>query len=141
LRAIIFFGQRMARQAESILSSKIADALNRRGHCVSKNHGNAYQRRGRSDIEGSALNAGHIAIETKLPGKENTVTEQQWLYLWRVRRSSAHARCGIATSVAQGIAIAEGKEIQTIPGPAEIRRRFGARKNPENIVDTVNVET
>lgn len=100
-------------QAESNLSRRIVRALNSRGCNVFKVWGNAFQRRGVSDIQGSARGGFALSIETKIAGKENTLTEQQRRWLIATARTGSNARVGVATSVEQAIAIAEGRERQS----------------------------
>lgn len=111
-------------QRESSLSRRIIKALNARGHFVWKNHGSVFSRRGLADITGISNHGLPIAIETKLPGKANTLTPQQRKFLLRFGRHP-NARIGIARSVEQAIEIVE-------ENPPDLRAEIERIKTPDD---------
>lgn len=93
---------------ETDLQRKVRDALILRfpGSRFYKIPGGPYGTAGLPDLVGCVY--GHfVAIELKLPGKEDTLTPRQRQCLERLRDSGAYA--AMATTVEQAVAIAAGE--------------------------------
>lgn len=78
------------------------DALRARGAYVWKNHGSVFMTAGLPDIVGVYC-GDFIAVETKMPGKENTVSEVQHRVHDHIR--AAGGRVIVATSVRQALTV------------------------------------
>lgn len=94
----------MATQPESKLSRQIMTELRRRGAWVMKIHGNEYMTVGAPDVMG-VWRGMFIAVETKMPGKEHTVSPRQAYVHEQIR--AAGGACVVATSVAQAVELLE----------------------------------
>lgn len=83
---------------ETDLSKKQAARIRDRGGFAVKTHGDPRQRKGLPDIIGT-YKGWFIGIETKLPGKENTLTKIQAHTLLLIKRAGGLAF--MMTTVAQ----------------------------------------
>lgn len=99
----------MGNQPESKLSRAIMDALRNRGAFVHKNHGNEYSMAGLPDIEG-CWRGTYFAIETKMPGKLDTVTAIQRLRHRQIRDAGGHVL--VATNVPEAVAWVTGLPVR-----------------------------
>jgi Holliday junction resolvase len=82
----------MAKSPESRLQEKIRKAIVSKfpGCYIYKTHGGPMQKKGLPDIVG-CINGRFIAIEVKVPGRENTLTEIQKLNLEQIEASGGLA--------------------------------------------------
>lgn len=95
----------MGTQPESKLSRDIMTALRNRGAYCHKNHGGSTTMAGIPDIEG-CYRGWYFGIETKMPGKLDTVSPVQ-----RLRHREIEAAGGmviVVTSVAEAVAFVTG---------------------------------
>jgi Holliday junction resolvase len=83
---------------ESDLSKKQAAEIRKRGGWSVKTHGDPRQRRGLPDVL-ACYRGWPIAIETKMPGKEGTLTKIQHHTLLEIKRAGGLAY--VMTTVAQ----------------------------------------
>lgn len=102
----------MSQQEESALSALIRKAGNARGHWLVKNHGNAFTKRGVSDISGGSRDSRPVWLETKLPGKERSgLSKEQFTFLRHAAERCPLAVVSVVASVADAIWALEGKGI------------------------------
>lgn len=91
----------MSKNPESVLVEKIVKALREQDKSYwVKIHGGMYQAIGLPDIVG-CYKGRFVAIEVKIPGKENTLTERQKLILKRIKK--AGGRSGMATTIEEAL--------------------------------------
>lgn len=93
-------------QPEARLSKKIVERLRRLGAFASKVHGGPHQAGGLPDIIG-CYDKRFFGIETKMPGREGTLTPRQAAKLQAIQ--DAGGRVGVATNVLQAVEIMTGR--------------------------------
>lgn len=93
---------------EADLSKKIVNALRKRGAWCQKIHGSAFQTVGLPDIIGCYMGM-FFGLETKLPGKENTLTRIQAVTLSEIRKSGGIGM--MVTTVDQAVDICDIIEV------------------------------
>jgi len=76
---------------EAALTKKMVRVLRERGAWALKTHGDARQSRGMSDILG-CYRGYFFGLESKLPGKEGTLTELQAATLRKMKEAGGIAR-------------------------------------------------
>ena len=97
----------MSKKPESKLVDKILRKLRKRRKSYwVKLHGGMFQTVGLPDIVG-CYKGKFVAIEVKVPGKENTLTKRQRLILKRI--ADAGGRAGMATNEKEALLICQGK--------------------------------
>lgn len=98
------------KQPESALVKKIMLKLEVKfGGSWNKIHGGAYQASGMSDIIG-CVQGNFVALEVKIPGRENTLTKLQSKFLEEIRQAGGIA--AMITSPEQALKIVE-EELST----------------------------
>lgn len=99
----------MSRKPESKLVDRIIKRLRELPKSYwAKLHGGMFQTIGLPDIVG-CYKGKFVAIEVKVPGKEDTLTDRQELILNRVK--AAGGRAGMATNIKEALMICRGKPL------------------------------
>lgn len=75
---------------EAKLTKNCVDLIRKRGWFAKKIHGGPHQPAGLADIN-ACIRGHYVAIEMKMPGKENTLTERQAKALREVKESGGIA--------------------------------------------------
>ena len=121
------------RKAETSIKTDCVAAALRLGHWCEANHGNAYTRKGRSDVQG-ATKDDSIAfyVELKVPGE--LPTPDQAGYLLQISQRCKNALIGYATSVDEFLRVIDrdrgvGLRLQQLAKLIEISRK-GTKSKP-----------
>lgn len=97
-------GENVTKQAESKLSRKIMQALEREGVFCFKVHGSAHMMSGLPDII-ACVDGTFVGFETKMPGKRGNVSEVQRLVHTKIAEARGHVE--VVTSAVEALEFVE----------------------------------